>query len=98
MAAFDSLSQKTKQYSQVILFYGMGLAKHILRISNDFSPGVLQVTRRNSDCFCRIYKIAKEKAIIKDQEESRNVSETTPVQPGIFKVCSECFATIYKGN
>ncbi len=23
---------------------------------------------------------------------------TTPVQPGVFKVFSECFATIYKGN
>ncbi len=99
MAAFDSLSQKTKQCRQekIYTFCEMGLAKSTLRISNDFSPGVLRVTRTNSDCPCRTYKIAKEKAIIKDQEKSGNVSETTPVQPGIFEVCSECFATIYKG-
>ncbi len=48
-----------------------------------FSSGVLRVTRANSDCPCRICKIAKQNAIIKSQGKPGHVSETTPIQPGI---------------
>ncbi len=84
--------------SPTLIEYRTGNFKRTLKISNDFSPGVLPATRTNSDCPYRICKIAKENAITQSQDKPRNVSETTPVQPGNFKVCSECFATIYKGN
>ncbi len=84
--------------SRTLIEYRAGNFKRTLRISNDFSPGLLRVTRINSDCPCRICKIAKENAITQSQGKPRYVSETMTVQPGIFKVCSECFATIYKGN
>ncbi len=83
--------------SRTLYQYQLGNFKIVLKVSNDFSPGLLRITRTSAEFPCRIYAIAKANPVLQGKGRP-NVTRASPVPPKKFKVCFKCFAVIYQGN